>query len=299
MKTSKFLKIGIGLVLIAGISLISLKSFAHKTKTSSPTLVENEIKTNDSISNPENEDANVSVTIDSETTDDQIDDIVNLLNENNIVPTLTNIKRNDDGKIIGIKIVLKDSNGNQTSSQTSSNIPISQIVFGRKDGLLYITQSNKDNGAFAFFNRPNMSPFQFENDSISNDPFGTFGNFNFDDFFSDDNQGSFFMNGKSMTLEELKEQMKQHFGDQMGNQNFSWFFDDENTPNNNQKFHFYDDPNTNKLIIIDGKESDFETLNDLAKSNKLKAVDNLKPETAISIYGNKAKDGAIIATTIE
>jgi len=297
MKTKNVVKIGIGLILIVCIGLVSLQGFAHKNKTSNSNITEQEIKTDDSIvANPEYDNANVSVTIDDETTDEQINDIVKLLKENGITPTLTNIQRNDEGKIIGIRIALEDTNGNQTSSQTSSNMPISQIVFGRKDGLLYITQSS-DHGAFAFFNRPNMMPFQFENDSLFNQQFGSFGNFNFDDFFGDDNQGSFFMNGKSMTLEELKEQMKQNFGNQMGNQNFSWFFDDEHSQAHGQKFNFYDDPNTNKLIIIDGKESDFETLNSLAESDKLKAVDNLKPDTAISIYGDKAKDGAIIATT--
>jgi len=296
MKTNNLLKIGIGLILIVGIGLISLKSFAHKGKTSTDPVVQNEVETGDTISNPENANANVSVTIDSETTDDQIDDIVNLLKDNNITPTLTNIQRNDEGKIIGLKIGLEDANGNQTTSQTASNLPIPQIIFGRKDGLLYITQSNKDTGAFAFFNRPNMMP-QFDNDSIFNQTWGGFGNFNFDDFFNDENGGSFFMNGKSMTLEELKEQMKQNFSNQMGNQNFSWFFDDDNSGTKGQKFHFYDDPNTNKLIIIDGEESNFKTLDELAKSDQLKAVDDLKPETAISIYGNKGKDGAIIATT--
>jgi hypothetical protein len=296
MKTKRFLKVGIGLILIVCIGLLSLKSFAHKVKTSEP-VIENEINTEDTISNPKFDNANVSVTIDSETSDDQIDDIVNLLKENNITPSLTNIQRNKEGKITGIKIILEDANGNQTSSQSSSNFPISQIIFGRKDGLLFITQNNTDNGAFAFFNRPNMMPFQFDNDSIFNQQLGSFGNFNFDDFFNDDAQGSFFMNGKSMTLEELKEQMMKNFNDQMGNQNFSWFFENGSTPNSSNKFNFYDDPDTNKLIIIDGKESDFETLDELAKSDKLKAVDVLKSETAISIYGNKAKDGAIIATT--
>jgi len=298
MKTKNVVKIGIGLILVACIGLLSFKGFAHKTKTSGSEITHSEIKSDDSIvAKPEFENANVSVTINSETTDDQIDDIVNLLKENGITPTLTDIQRNEDGKITGLKIILKDEMGNQTSSQSTSNKPISQIVFGRKDGLLYITQNSKDLGAFAFFNSPNMMPFQFDNDSIFNQHFGNFGNFNFDDFFNDSEDGSFFMNGKPMTIEELKEQMKKNFDEHMGDQNFSWFFDSGNNSNSSQKFNFYDDQNTNKLIIIDGKESDFETLDHLAQSDKLKAVDVLKPETAISVYGNKAKDGAIIATT--
>jgi len=62
-------------------------------------------------------------------------------------------------------------------------------------------------------------------------------------------------------------------------------------------YNFINTPGVNKLIIIDGKESDFETLNNLAQNDQLEDVDNLKSATAISIYGQKAKDGAIIATT--
>ena len=77
---------------------ISLKGFAHKNKTSHPNNSEQDIRTEDSIvANPEYENANVSVTIDNETSDDQINDIVNLLKENGITPTLTNIQRNDEG----------------------------------------------------------------------------------------------------------------------------------------------------------------------------------------------------------
>ncbi len=64
-----------------------------------------------------------------------------------------------------------------------------------------------------------------------------------------------------------------------------------------QKFRFVDNPDTEKLIVIDGKDSDFKTLDELAKNDKLESVDVLKSQTAMSIYGKKAKDGAIIATT--
>ena len=66
-----------------------------------------------------------------------------------------------------------------------------------------------------------------------------------------------------------------------------------------KRFQFVDDPNIEKIIIIDGKESDFKTLDQLAKDNKLEAVDILKSKTSISIYGERAKDGVIIATTIK
>ncbi|NNC70792.1 MAG: hypothetical protein HKN90_08240, partial [Flavobacteriaceae bacterium] len=43
--------------------------------------------------------------------------------------------------------------------------------------------------------------------------------------------------------------------------------------------------------------STFDELDALAKDDKLDSVDVLKGKTAVSIYGKKAKDGAIIATT--
>ena len=102
-----------------------------------------------------------------------------------------------------------------------------------------------------------------------------------------------------MNLNELREQMKKQFGDMTNDKydNFSWFFDSDNMNSTPHKYTFIDDPDSDKLIIIDGKESNFKTLKKLADDNKLDTVDDLKPKTAMSVYGKKAHDGAIIATT--
>lgn len=302
MKTSKFTKIGLGVIFVAMISLISLKTFAHKTDTSAVTK-------NDSSMNgaPRSEmktlgentllDENTSITIDSNTSDSEFQEIKALLKEQQITASFTQIKRNDSGEITGIKIVLKDANGNQAVSQMSSNLPIPQLVFGKKDGALYITQSEKEQGAMAFFNRPNMAPFGFSADSLGGSGLSQFGNFNFDDFFNDGDQ-AFFMKGHTMNLDELRDQMKKQMESigVFGN-NLSQFFESHDNGTQSNKFRFTDASNLNKLIIIDGNESDFETLDQLAKSDRLKTVDQLQSETAVSIYGQKAKDGAVIATT--
>ncbi|MEZ4792777.1 MAG: hypothetical protein R2783_04740 [Gelidibacter sp.] len=299
MKTKGILKIGLIVAIALFLGLISFKTFAHKrSNVKQPTELQQQEQT-EPYTEPIglNMDDNVSITIDSNTTSKDFEDIKKMLQEHQITATFTDIERNDSGKLIGLKIILKDANGDQAVSQMSSNIPISQIVFGRKDGALYITQSNKENGAFAFFNRPNMMPFSFDPDSLGTQPFASFGNFNFNDFFND-KDGAFFLNGKSMNLDELREQMRKQFeSSQNGNNNFSWFFDSDDNSVPHHKFNFIDDPNSEKLIIIDGKESDFGTLDNLAKTDQLEAVDVLKPETAITVYGQKAKDGAIIATT--
>ncbi|WP_111308266.1 hypothetical protein [Confluentibacter sediminis] len=280
MKSKNVLKIGTGLFIIVILCLVSLKSFAHKNTKAEPTK---------QIS----KDANVIVTIDKKTTQEEFNDIKNMLKENGITATFSNIKRNDMGELTGLKIVMNDNNNNQeAASNISSSSPIAQITFGKKDGLLFISQSNTEQGAFGFFNQPNMLPFGSENDSIASQ----FGNFNFDDFFNNDDNNSFFFDGKPMDIDQIREQIKKQMESSgMNSNSFSWFFDSENNSQNH--YSFVDKPYLNKLIIIDGKESNFENLNDLAKADKLKAVDDLKPETAKSLYGDKAKDGAIIATT--
>lgn len=291
MKTAKFIKIGLGVIFVASIGLISVKTFAHKSEPAA--VVKSELTINKNASLNEN----TSITIDSNTSDSEFEDIQTLLKEQQITAAFTQIVRNDTGEITGIKIVLTDANGNQAVSQMSSNMPIPQIVFGKKDGTLYITQSNKEQGAMAFFNSPNMAPFGFALDSLGMSGMSQFGNFNFDDFFNDEDQ-AFFMNGQTLNLDELRAQMKKQMESRgfFGN-NLSQFFDAHENGTSSPKFNFRDDPNTKKLIIIDGDESDFQTLDQLAKSNSLKTVDQLQPDTAISIYGKKAKDGAIIATT--
>jgi hypothetical protein len=291
MKAKKILKLGIGLLLLICIGLISLKSFAHKKKAVSQDLSMNTLRAQDTISSTEPMDANVTVTLNSKTTDDQIDDIVSMLKENHITPSITHIERNDNGELTSIQIKLSDGLGNQAASEISSYQPISEIVFGRKDGNLFITQG--DNNIFAFFDKNGKSTMGAQQDSLLN----AFGMLNLNRFFNNDNDGdSFFINGKTMNIDQLRKQMEQQFGDQLNNQNFPWFNHNGNI-NEGSSFNFIDDPNTNKLIVIDGKISDFDHLNTLAKEHKIKAVDELKPQTAISVYGNKAKDGAIIATT--
>jgi len=278
MKTKKALKLGISLVMIVALCFVSFKSFAHKT---TKTQIAKE--------------SNVIVTIDKNTTPDEFNDIKSMLNDNNIKATFSNIVRNDLNEVTGLNIELNDGEGEDVTSRVSSNMPIAQITFGRKDGLLFISQSKTESGALGFFNQPNMIPFGFENDSIVGKNFQSFGNFNFDDFFNNDNN-SFFFNGQNMSIDQIREQMKKQLqSNGMNSNGLSWFFDSDD--NSNNTYNFIDNPKVNKLIVIDGKESDFKSLKKLEEEHKLKVVDMLKPETAKSLYGEKAKDGAIIVTT--
>lgn len=240
----------------------------------------------------------VSITIDKNTKDSEFKSIVKTLKTHNINAKFSNIKRNKNNEIIAIKIQLEDAKGNESNTSLSSDNPISTITLGAKNDSLYIMSSNSNSLSF---NGTHSLSKHF--------------NFSFDD---DDNVMT--INGKTFNFDDIKEQLKNAFvfendddGKRMILKLNNFDFDEEHdethenqeqeekrvwiSKNNTQKFHFVDDPEIEKLIMIDGKKADFNKLDKLAKSNKLQSVDFLKPDTAMSIYGKKAKDGAIIATT--
>jgi len=307
MKTLGKFKLILGLSLVTIVGLISLNTYS----------------TNKSSEHVYQKDVNVNITVDSDTTDDELDDINDMLKEHGITVKFSNIKRNDEGELTSIKIELKDKNGNTAVSQTSSNMPIQTFSFGRKNGSLYVSQGKSHFGNFAFFGDDMTFDFNFDHDSIFKHHFSKLDSLRFGSIFEfDDENNKFFFNGKSFDMDELKDKMNNMFiieDDEDGkkriiikghNGNHFFFDDDEDHIlewhsdkdekgkfKKHQKFRFVDNPDTEKLIVIDGKESDFETLDELAKNDKLESVDVLKSKTAMSIYGDKAKDGAIIATT--
>ena len=307
MKTKDRFKLILGVSIVAIVGLISLNSFT-KINNGEVTVLQND---------------SVNITIDSDTTDEELADIKEMLKEHGITAKFSNIKRNKDGELTGIKIELKDENGNTAVSQTSSTNPIQTFSFGRKNNSLYVSQGKSAFGNFAFFG-DDMDfdfDFDFEHDSIFKHHFSKLDSLNFDHIFKFDHDDNImFFNGKSFDMDELKDHMNNLFiieededgGKKRiiirGNKGNHLFFDDDedhvlewhsdkDEHSKHQKFRFVDNPDTDKLIVIDGKDSDFKTLDELAKNDKLESVDVLKPQTAVSIYGKKAKDGAIIATT--
>ncbi|WP_345008075.1 hypothetical protein [Snuella lapsa] len=261
MKTIRLSKIELIFFLISLLSLVLLKAnaFNNPQKAISQTT-------------------DVIITLDNDTNDYELDDIISMLKENEITASFTKVNRNDIGQLTGIRITLKDAHGEQIVNEVSSNTPIEKLSFGRKGGKLFISQGEKSMGNFTFFNKPNF-PFGFPSDSL----FGSnFNNLNLNDLFGDINDSIFF-NGQRFNIKELMEQMQRGFN--------------HVTPNHTGKYKFIDNPNTEKLIIIDGKESDFEKLNRLAEADKIADVEVLNSKIATSIYGEKAKDGAIIVIT--
>ncbi|WP_242132859.1 hypothetical protein [Aestuariivivens marinum] len=259
MKTPSVFKIGLRFLFILLICQTPLNTHANIISHES-------FQTNDVI-----------ITIDNKTSDNDLEDIEAMLKEHYIKVTFSKITRNINAELIGIKITLKDGNGSQTISEFSGSQPISKLTFGIKDGVLFISQGDKPNNTMSAYNFPNIV-MGFPSDSI----FGqNLRSFNFQDFFGNSND-SLFLN-EYTDIQKLIEQMRQGLGQDLSKQS--------------AKYKFIDNPNLDKLIIIDGKESDFETLNKLAELDKLADVETLGPKIAISIYGDKAKDGAIVVVT--
>ena len=279
MKINQFAKLGLSLAVIVLIALGSYNLTAQSNLSTTKEVI------ND-----------INITIDKLASDSDFKDIKKTLKDYGIEATFSNIKRNDLNEITGISIALSSENGQQAMSQMSSNVPISEVSFGSKNGSLYVGQGSQQRNGIAFWNGNRNFPPHFNTDSIFSQHFQSFKQFSLDDFFNDKNS-VFMFNGDSLTIDELKDKMMQNFSfKNPSSDRLSFLFNDD-YDSSAGKFSFIDDPNKEKVIVIDGIISDFKTLDTLAKEDKIKHVDVLKPETAMSIYGNKAKDGAIIVTT--
>ncbi|WP_299257617.1 hypothetical protein [uncultured Aquimarina sp.] len=230
-------------------------------------------------------------TINKNTTENELEDLKTFFSENGIEFIIENIEFNNQNEITSLSIILQKGSAKSKYSSSSSE-PISDVELGYKNGNLYITNS----GMFDITSWKNQIGFNNQNfdlDSILKNQ-----NFRFN--FDFDQEGdSIFFNGQRFDINKLKDQITNSLEfdeDKDGN----FIFNGQQFPSHfskSKKYSFVDDPDIEKLIIIDGKESDFKTLDELAKSDKLDEVDFLKATTAISIYGDKAKDGAIIATS--
>ncbi|MEW7292478.1 hypothetical protein [Aquimarina sp. 2304DJ70-9] len=239
-----------------------------------------------SIVNPVQSDE-ITAIINKNTSEKELEDLQTFFAENGIELILKKVEYNDQNEITSLSLILKKGKSKSQYS-SSSNTPISQIELGYKNGSLYITNS----GMFDITAWTNQSGFKYP--KIDMDSIMKKHNFAFD-FDFDEHTDSL-----SFNIQKFKDQIMSSFTFEESEDGNLIFNGQQLHPfhrKNNQKFNFVDNPEIEKLIIIDGKESDFKTLDNLAKSDQLAEVDFLKPETAISIYGNKAKDGAIIVTT--
>lgn len=226
----------------------------------------------------------VTATITKNTTEEQFTELIAYFKENEITLNLTEVNYNEQDEIISIHISL-EKDGQNSNYGLSSNLPIADIHLGYKNNRLFI----KSNKGLQTSNHSLSSLFEQLNGNHSIDSLLTANPFSFS-FSSADLKD--FMNSSSIHFDF------DDLGDLFGQTN------DTNSPSSKSahksglpKYNFINTPGIQKLIMVDGKESNFKTLDRLAKNDQLDEVDNLKPTTAISLYGKKAKDGAIIATT--
>ena len=236
---------------------------------------------------------NITATITKNTSEEQLKDLKKYFDDNGIDVDIKNTKRNGKNEIIGLSVEVKKESQQNSYNLNSSN-PIGDLELGYKEGTVFI-ESKTD--SFAFGNNNSLQ-------SLLND-FNKINNQSLDSILS---QNQFSFSFGSEDIKKLLENPSFNLNDiqnQFFNQFFNHFFNnDSDTSASNSKsdaskksipkYSFFN-LKENKLIIINGEESNYETLKSLAEQDKLTDVDNLKPSTAISIYGKKAKNGAIIA----
>ncbi|MBQ4820520.1 hypothetical protein [Aquimarina sp. MMG016] len=244
---------------------------------------------NNGVTSVSFQDNEITAIINKNTSEQELEDLKIFFAENDIELVIKKVGYNENNEMTSLSIILKKGDSKSQYS-SSSNTPISEIELGYKDDNLYITNS----GMFDIMAWKNQSGFSYP--KIDLDSLMEKHNFAFDFDFDKDKDSLFFQG--HFDIKKFKDQMMKSFSFDE-DQNFIFNGQSLHPFQNarSQKFNFIDNPDIEKLIIIDGNESDFDHLDELAKSDKLEVVDFLKPKTAISIYGDKAKDGAIIATT--
>lgn len=226
----------------------------------------------------------ITATISKNTSETQFNDLVTYFKENEITLNLTEVNYNTENEITSINISL-EKEGQNSNYTASSNQPISDIELGYKNNSLFITANTET---------------QNINDSLSGLLEQLGGTASIDSLLT---ANPFSFNFSNTDLQDLINSSSVHFNlddlmnDFLGQTNSSNAVSTSSPSSGLPKYNFINTPGAEKLIIIDGKESDFDTLNQLAINDQLDEVDNLKIATAVSLYGKKAKDGAIIATT--
>lgn len=225
----------------------------------------------------------VTATITKNTTEGQFNELIAYFKENDITLNLAEVDYNELDEIISIQISL-EKEGQNSNYGLSSTQPIADIELGFKNNSLFI----KSKKGLQTSNHSLSSFFEELNGNKSIDSLLSAHPFSFS-FSSEDLQN--FMNSSSIHFDF------DDLGDLFGQANNSSSSSNSINANGLPKYNFINTPGIQKLIMIDGKASNFNTLNQLAKNDQLADVDNLKPSTAVSLYGKKAKDGAIIATT--
>ena len=219
----------------------------------------------------------ITATITKNTTEEQFDELISYFKDNNIELNLSEVNYNEENEIISIKISL-EKEGQNSNYGLSSTQPISDIELGYKNDSLFIKTSK---GLETSSESLSSLLEELSDGNTSIDSLLTANPFSLS-FNSADLQN--FINSGSLHFD--LDDLAQDFFDQTSSSSSS------NTPSASKelpKYNFINTPYIQKLIIIDGNESDFNTLNELAQNNKLEEVDNLKAATAISLYGEKQK----------
>ena len=217
-------------------------------------------------------------------TDDELDKISNQLKEHGVLMQIQKIKRNENDEIIAINIDF-EGNGNKANYGVSGNKAIKPFYF----------EMTNDN--FGVGNHIYEEIIIAEEVKIYNSPQNskTKSEFIINENEKIEDSGNEKTTKKDINKEIIRKESKRYYdGDKP-----IILKNDKQTeiiyPNEN-KIIYRDIDNPKPLIIVDGKEIDYDKIEDV-EPNSIREVNVIKNENAIEAYGDKGEHGAIIITT--
>lgn len=276
------------------------------------------------------QDDEVIATINGQTTHEQLQSLQKFFATNGIDLQLSFETRDTQGLLTGLQINMRYQQ-QQKSMQFSQNIPISNIELGRKDGVLFIKGQQNGDPIADFFNNEEMQDInqmmqsampmmqQFMQGFLEDPSENSENNSNSGSSKAQNRLGQkmpsiesfmerFNQMEQDIDVDRMHQQLRERMSNLKGGSIFGKIMNDlqnnlegmenrmENRTNNYRQNNGFPKYNPDQLIVINGEISNFETLTILAQANKIDAIDQLNPKTAMSIYGNKGNKGALIVT---
>lgn len=250
--------------------------------------------------------ARKSIIITKDYSDKTLEEYKHKLKENGITANFTNVKRNNNGEIIGINISAKSKGGNIVNFNQNTKNPINPIsiaYYGNGNGLKIGPSIKKDFHVSTKNNASSKSTSFIVNKLIEKYTGSTF-----------------FHNGKEITEEELRGLknvtiLKTTHTSSEGNNGVVEIESNNAILINNQEITKQlseETSNTktttaldylttqgmlveeqNPLILLDGKEA---SLNDINPDN-IHSITVLKDKNATKVFGDKGKNGVILITS--
>ncbi len=258
------------------IPLLALFMMSFNTKE---VYIETPTETTTIPSIVENDGKDIEIVFHKNMSDDDLKTIQKDLAAEGVTFEYSDLKRNKDGEITGISTTFS-GDGHSATYNTDSPEPIEKFYFRKNDKTFGVGQLNPN--TFTFKSNDGATTIQ-----------STTGNVYVVEEIDEEKEEN---NGKVKIIK--RSNIDSVYFKSKDGKTYSWTSDDgksvEIDASNKDKNAFYYRTNSDEPIyIIDGKVVTKEELEDV-DSDDIKSLHILKGKSAVEVYGNSAKNGAVI-----